>query len=150
MSRAGESKSTHFLALLVALAVSAPVIADSSREEQTETHAGQSGVVPEAVNEFHNTLVPLWHAQPGPSRTDITCSRVENLRSLGREIESEPAPQASSGDEAEWQKRVKVLTHRVDELSKVCSQEDRPEFEQALTGVHDAFHELIAYFGSKH
>ena len=102
---------------------------------------------PPEVEAFHDVLAPLWHADPGPGRTDNTCAALEDLGDRAEAVATGTVPPLEREEQLSWQQAAELLVVSVEELELVCDQEGRPGFEDSLSAVHDRFHALIALLG---
>lgn len=81
----------------------------------------------EDVDAFHSVLAPVWHARPGPDRTQDACAKAGKMARLANEIRSTDASQ---------------LVASISTLNAQCDTEKRG-VDAALFDVHEAFHHLI-------
>jgi hypothetical protein len=102
---------------------------------------------PGEVKTFHDTMAPLWHAEPGDARVTSTCDGVPTLKEQAAAISTAAVPAEAQGHEADWQQAATGLSASLDKLAEVCATADRAGFDDAFKGVHDAFHALIAHIG---
>ncbi len=79
------------------------------------------------VDAFHVVLAPVWHARPGPERTQDACAKAGEMARLASEIRSTNATQ---------------LVASIPALKAKC-ESDKGGVDAALYDVHEAFHRLI-------
>ncbi len=79
------------------------------------------------VDAFHAVLAPVWHARPGPERTQDACAKAGEMARLASEIRSTNATQ---------------LVASIPPLKAKC-ETDKGGVDAALFDVHEAFHRLI-------
>ncbi|MER2514735.1 MAG: hypothetical protein ABTQ25_20380 [Nitrosomonas ureae] len=79
------------------------------------------------VDAFHAVLAPVWHARPGPERTQDACAKAGEMARLAKEIHSTDASQ---------------LVASIPTLKTKCDS-DKSAVDAALFDVHEAFHHLI-------
>jgi hypothetical protein len=79
------------------------------------------------VDAFHAVLAPVWHARPGPERTQDACAKAGEMARLASEIRSTNASQ---------------LVASIPALKAKC-ESDKGGVDAALYDVHEAFHHLI-------
>lgn len=79
------------------------------------------------VDAFHSILAPVWHARPGPERTQDACAKASEMARLANEIRSTDASQ---------------LVASISVLKSKCGN-NKGEVDVALYDVHEAFHHLI-------
>lgn len=82
---------------------------------------------PKDVDAFHSVLAPVWHARPGPERTQDACAKAGEMARLANEIRSTDASQ---------------LVASISVLKTKCDS-DKGGTDASLFDVHDAFHHLI-------
>ncbi len=121
----------------------APAEASAAAEEGEQHHAFTG-----AVDEFHEVLAPLWHAEAGPGRVDATCANTNELSRRADAISDADAP-AGARDPIAFKSRAATLVAAVSALQVVCDG-DRAEFDARFTAVHDAFHDLTEALGEAH
>jgi hypothetical protein len=90
----------------------------------------------DSVEAFHSALRPLWHAAPGPQRTADTCTAVPKLRDLAVAMKGAPP----AGAKPMFPEQATGLVSAIAGLEKECATPDRPGFDAAFHGVHEAFH----------
>jgi hypothetical protein len=113
-----------------------------------EHHAEQFPAGP--VSEYHEVLMPLWHADESPERAARTCDAAATLRERAQAIVDAPAPEAAKADEAAWKDAATALVGAIDAMITACAADGRPGFSAAFGAVHDAFHKLTELAGMKH
>jgi len=79
------------------------------------------------VDAFHSVLAPVWHARPGPERTQDACAKAGEMARLADEIRSTDAS---------------LLASSISVLKTKCDS-DKGGVDAALHDVHEAFHHLI-------
>ncbi len=79
------------------------------------------------IDAFHAVLAPVWHARPGPERTQDACAKAGEMARLATEIRSANASQ---------------LIATIPMLKAKCNS-DQGGVDAALFDVHEAFHHLI-------
>ena len=79
------------------------------------------------VDAFHAVLAPIWHARPGPARTQDACAKAGEMARLANEIRSKDASQ---------------LVASITVLKAKCGNE-KGNVDGAFHDVHEAFHHLI-------
>jgi hypothetical protein len=79
------------------------------------------------VDAFHAVLAPVWHARPGPERTQDACAKAGEMARLAIEIRSTDASQ---------------LVASIPKLKTKCDS-NKSGVDAALFDVHEAFHHLI-------
>ena len=79
------------------------------------------------VDAFHAVLAPVWHARPGPERTQDACAKAGEMARLANEIRSKDASQ---------------LVASISKLKAKCDG-NKVEVDAAFYDVHEAFHHLI-------
>lgn len=79
------------------------------------------------VDAFHALLAPLWHARPGPERSQNACRKAPEMATLAKDIKSADAAALVSASTA---------------LQSVCKG-PLAGVDAALFDVHEAFHRLI-------
>ena len=79
------------------------------------------------VDAFHAVLAPVWHARPGPERTQDACAKAGEMARLAKEIRSADASQ---------------LVASISMLKTKC-ESDKGGVDASLFDVHEAFHHLI-------
>jgi len=79
------------------------------------------------VDAFHAVLAPVWHARPGPERTQDACAKAGEMARLAKQIRSTDASQ---------------LLASISALKTKCDS-DKGSADAALFDVHEAFHHLI-------
>jgi len=79
------------------------------------------------IDAFHAVLAPVWHARPGPQRTQDACAKAGEMARLANEIRSKDASQ---------------LVASISALKTKC-ESDKGGVDSALFDVHEAFHHLI-------
>jgi len=97
------------------------------------------------VDAFHETMAPLWHAQPGEARATDTCAAVGDLISKAEAIEGAEAPEAAT-DASAWQGAGEGLVAAAQALEKTCN-DDPAGFDDSFKAVHEAFHTLVGLVG---
>lgn len=101
-----------------------------------------------AVEKFHDTLAPRWHAERGPKRVADTCGAMAQFRSEADALAAAPAP--AGADPAAWTDRGKALVESVAQLNIICKTNDPAAFEVAFEQVHTNFHNVMEAGGSGH
>lgn len=79
------------------------------------------------VDAFHAVLAPVWHARPGPERTQDACAKAGEMARLAKEIRSNDASQ---------------LVASITVLKAKCGNV-MGDVDSAFHDVHEAFHHLI-------
>lgn len=79
------------------------------------------------VDAFHAVPAPVWHARPGPERTQDACAKAGEMARLASEIRSTNASQ---------------LVASIPALKAKC-ESDKGGVDAALYDVHEAFHRQI-------
>lgn len=79
------------------------------------------------IDAFHAVLASVWHARPGPERTQDACAKAGEIARLASEIRSLNATQ---------------LVASIPALIAKC-ESDKGGVDAALYDVHEAFHRLI-------
>lgn len=79
------------------------------------------------VDAFHAVLAPVWHARPGPARTQDACNKAGEMARLAEDIRS--------ADNRQLNASINVLKGKCDG--------GKGEVDVALYDVHEAFHRLI-------
>lgn len=79
------------------------------------------------VDAFHAVLAPVWHARPGPERTQDACAKAGEMARLANEIRSKDAS---------------LLVASISKLKANCD-DNKVEVDAAFYDVHEAFHHLI-------
>lgn len=138
-------KRLAFVALVAVAACGGKAKTGSVEHVDTMDHAqhqeGDHPTMPAAVAAFHEQLSPLWHAPPGPERTERTCGDAGSMDQQLEEVEQAGAPEGV--DAAAWGERVTALRGAWTQLSEDCMQVDGENFETKFAAAHEAFHALI-------
>lgn len=125
----------------------APQTADA---EATPGHEHTKGEAhehdfPAAVTTYHDTMAPLWHAEPGEARTSDTCDAVADLIAKAEVITGAEAPEKVEDPEA-WSAAGAELVAKTQALQATCS-ESPDGFDASFHEVHEAFHALVKLVG---
>ncbi len=145
--------------------VATPTESTMQSATQSATHSGhQSGMqageegkhsddhsheFPPALNAFHDTLKPLWHAK-GDTRATDACAGVDNLKQKADGVIVAPVPEKASGDTDGWKTAAAGLASSLTNLESQCAKGvQEAGFEDAFKAVHDAFHVLVEKLGDK-
>jgi hypothetical protein len=126
----------------------AAVAGDSSATDGHGEHAHEHDFAG-SVDAFHDTMAPLWHAEPGPARATDTCAAAADLATKAESIVAEDAPEAASDAEA-WKTASAGLVASVQQLQAVCADSTEAaeaSFDDTFKSVHEAFHVLVALVG---
>ena len=123
---------------------------ETAEADATEGHAHESGEAhehdfPAAVTTYHDTMAPLWHAEPGEARTSDTCDAVADLIAKAQAITSADVPEKVEDPEA-WNAAGAELIAKTQALQTTCS-ESPDGFDAAFHEVHEAFHGLVKLVG---
>ena len=119
--------------------------ADHHEGEQSEDHQ-----LPPAMTAFHDIMAPLWHANEGEQRVADTCAKLQDMADGVEAISDEGAPE-STPHEGVWRDAVSDLSSQVEALQDACEAgPSLEEFQGQFTGVHDAFHAVMAAMGVEH
>lgn len=94
-----------------------------------------------AMDEFHEALAPLWHADKSPERTKKTCDAVPTFEARGGAVDKD-AP-ADAARAPAYHTAAQGLLTAVAELKAECVKPERPDFEAKFKGVHEAFHKVM-------
>lgn len=100
---------------------------------------------PAAVDHFHSTMQPLWHAEAGEARTADTCAATAELIERAEAIVAAEAPPKASDVDA-WKTSAEGLVSAARALDETCTN-DPGSFDASFKGLHDAFHQLVAQVG---
>lgn len=92
-----------------------------------DEHGHMHHKFPKDIDAFHAVLAPVWHARPGPERTQDACAKAGEMARLANEIRSTDASQ---------------LVASISGLKSKCGSY-KGEVDVALYDVHEAFHHLI-------
>jgi hypothetical protein len=93
-----------------------------------------------AISDFHEVLAPLWHAAPGPARTEDTCKAAPQLATLADTVAQVAQPT--------WQEQAAGLQTTTKALAGECSG-DRAAFDAKFHDVHEAFHRVAETSGGE-
>ena len=131
--------------------------ADHHEGEQHEEHQ-----LPPAMTAFHDIMAPLWHANEGEQRVADTCAKLPDMVDGVEAISDEGAPEGTPAVDA-WLAAVSDLSSQLETLQQVCeggppstaegsypAEGSLAEFQAEFTGVHDAFHAVMAAMGMEH
>ena len=113
---------------------------EGEEHEGGEHEGGEHGHAAGPVSDFHAVLSPLWHAQPGATRTDQTCAAVADFRTKAQAIQTGPVPEGARADEAGYRQAAAGLVTAVEALGTACAERNRPSFDARFQALHTAFH----------
>ncbi len=106
---------------------------------------------PRPVMDFHQIMAPLWHSPPGDARRGATCAAAKDLLALAETAASAPVPEAvAAADRGNWADAVSALKAETGRLEPACSGGGAVPVDEALAGIHHAFHEVVALVGHRH
>jgi len=120
-------KRTYALAILLAACGGSQKSAPAPAPEVAKVEPSK------AVGDFHDVLAPLWHADPGPQRTDDTCKQAPQMVALADVV-------ATSAEPA-WADKAAGLQASTKALADDC-QHGRAGFDAKFHDVHEAFHQV--------
>jgi hypothetical protein len=107
--------------------VFALVACGSHSDTKPEADHHEMEDMPANLAQFHDVLVPLWHAPPGPARAQRTCEAIGDLKRHATEIAG-----------------AQELTAAIGELEHVCMTKGGDQaFDAAFGKVHDSFHHVL-------
>lgn len=117
----------------------------SAEHAEGEHHAGgehhhEHAAMPESVDRFHAVLAPIWHSEPGPSRSELACQNTEQLGTSSRAIADAPVPEGV--EEATWRSATEQLIASIGTLGESCAASPQGS-EEKLHEVHEHFHHLM-------
>jgi len=101
-------------------------------------HHGEGGEgrehaeLPAGLGAFHEAFAPIWHSDAGEERTRQACEATPQLSTLATGAEQD----AAEGNQP-------TLATAVGALRTACDGGDAAATDEALQGVHDAFHAII-------
>ncbi len=142
------------LAILGLVACGGGAEETSSQSEHEGHHAGgerhggadEHPDLPPAVDNFHEVLGPIWHAEEGEARRDLACDvdSLHDLESAADDVEAMSVP--PDVDENEWHAAADDLAADVDGVVGAC-EAGGDEAEARLADVHQAFHVVANLVG---
>ena len=123
-----------FVSILLCLGLG--LTACGSSEPTTTTTADQEASVggeaqehpqlPPDLAAFHDALAPVWHHDPGEERAHDACDAAQTYIQLSANVQN--------GED------LRTATRH---LAAVCGSAETSAIEEALSGVHQAFHDVM-------
>lgn len=106
----------------------APTHAEATSGGEGEAHAEghEHPALPPDLAAFHEVLAPVWHQDPGDGRAHAACDASQDFMQFSANVEA--------GDDLRAASR---------HLAAVCGSADAAAIEEALAGVHQAFHDVM-------
>jgi hypothetical protein len=115
---------------------------EHGEHEHGEHEHGEHPKMAGAMNEFHEVLAPLWHADKSPERTKKTCEAVATFETRAAAVDKD-VPESARAAEAAYHTAAQGLIAAVGELKTECAKPEHADFEAKFMAVHEAFHKVM-------